>query len=73
MSIFINVLLHPQDNRGPADLEILGRTASYLQGLPLDQLSLEEVANVEELCGFVVELIRLAHRAIWRSKRHGRG
>lgn len=69
MSIFINVLLHPHDPRGTSDIEILGRTVSYLQGLPLDELSLEETFDIEELCDFIMELIRLAHRAIWKAKR----
>lgn len=71
MSIFINVLLHPRDIRGPSDLEILGEFVSFLQGLPLEKLSKEEVGCVEELCDFVVELARLAHRAIWRAKKRG--
>ena len=71
LSIFMNILLHPFDERCPDELEALAGTASLIQGLPFDVLSEEMALSIEELCEFVVELGSLAHQAIWRAKRRG--
>lgn len=72
MALFMNVIIHPFDSRGPSDLVILTTFVSAIQGIDLNEANDEDVEDIERLCGLMAELVRLGNGAIWKAKIEAR-
>lgn len=72
MALFMNVIIHPFDSRGPPDLVILTTFVSAIQGIDLNEANDEDVENIQQLCEFMAEVVRLGNGAIWKAKIEAR-
>ncbi|KAF5246355.1 hypothetical protein FANTH_6870 [Fusarium anthophilum] len=69
MALFMNLLLHPSDQRARNDLDLLAGCATLFQDMAMEDLTNEDMDCIQELNRFVSELVRLGNSAIWKAKR----
>ncbi|TQV93739.1 fungal specific transcription factor [Cordyceps javanica] len=68
MALFVNVLVHPLGDSSQGDLETLIQAVGTFQTIPIDSLSGNEIQQIQALCEFIMELVRLGSCAIWKAK-----
>ncbi|CVK87686.1 uncharacterized protein FMAN_05412 [Fusarium mangiferae] len=69
MTLFMNILLHPSDQRIRNDLELLAGCATLFQDMAMEDLTSDDMDCIQELNRFISELVRLGNSAIWKAKR----
>ncbi|KAF5536613.1 transcriptional regulatory [Fusarium mexicanum] len=69
MALFMNLLLHPSDQRARNDLDLLAGCATLFQDMAMEDLTNDDMDCIQELNRFVSELVRLGNSAIWKAKR----
>ncbi|KAF5632725.1 transcriptional regulatory [Fusarium sp. NRRL 52700] len=72
MALFMNLLLHPSDQRARKDLDLLVSCATLFQDMPIEDLTNDDMDCIQELNRFISELVRLGNSAIWKAKREWR-
>ncbi|KAK9242427.1 hypothetical protein V1506DRAFT_495526 [Lipomyces tetrasporus] len=73
LTIFCNILLNPLDPRADEDLDLLNKVPDLIKGMPIRQLSLNEVMHINHLEDFVTELSRLGKCAIVKASEENSG
>lgn len=68
MVLFLNILIHPFDSRGPSDLELVVAGVSVIHSLPPDALTISETEHLQGITDFIMELSRLGRSAVWKAK-----
>ncbi|EWZ02704.1 hypothetical protein FOYG_01930 [Fusarium oxysporum NRRL 32931] len=69
MALFLNILIHPLDQRARSDLDILAGCTTIFQDMAMEELTNDDMDCIHELNRFVSELVRLGSSAIWKAKR----
>jgi hypothetical protein len=73
MSIFVDVLIHPEREQAENDLQLLAAAIGTVQSTPvdtsLDESPVDETGHIQDIVTFMMELVRLGNRAVWRAKR----
>ncbi|KAI7764232.1 hypothetical protein LZL87_012641 [Fusarium oxysporum] len=69
MALFMNILIHPLDQRARNDLDILAGCTTLFQDMTVEELTNDDMDCIHELNRFVSELVRLGNSAIWKAKR----
>uniref|UniRef100_A0A0D2XU43 Transcription factor domain-containing protein n=1 Tax=Fusarium oxysporum (strain Fo5176) TaxID=660025 RepID=A0A0D2XU43_FUSOF len=68
-ALFLNILIHPLDQRARSDLDILAGCTTLFQDMAMEELTNDDMDCIHELNRFVSELVRLGSSAIWKAKR----
>ncbi|EXM20289.1 hypothetical protein RAB80_005685 [Fusarium oxysporum f. sp. vasinfectum] len=69
MALFMNILIHPLDQRARSDLDILVGCITLFQDMAMEELTNDDMDCIHELNRLVSELVRLGSSAIWKAKR----
>jgi hypothetical protein len=73
MSIFVDVLIHPERKQAESDLQLLAAAIGTVQSTPVgmssNESSADETGHIQDIVTFMMELVRLGNRAVWRAKR----
>lgn len=69
MPLFINIIIHPLGEEADNDLQILASVGNIARSIPTEGLCVEEIEHIQEICEFVMELVRLGHSAAWKVKK----
>ncbi|KLO81481.1 uncharacterized protein LW93_8191 [Fusarium fujikuroi] len=72
MALFINLLLHPSDQRARNDIDLLASCATLFQDIAMEGLTNDDMDCIQELNRFISELVRLGNSAIWKAKRQSK-
>ncbi|KAF4501645.1 transcriptional regulatory [Fusarium agapanthi] len=72
MALFMNLLLHPSDQRARNDLDLLAGCATLFQDMAMEDLTNDDMDCIQELNKFVSELVRLGNNVVWNTKREWR-
>ncbi|CAH0028094.1 unnamed protein product [Clonostachys rhizophaga] len=70
MSLFIDVLIHPNSDHAQGDMAALAAAMNMIQTIPADKISPTEAEHVQEIADFIMDTVRLGGRAIWKAKRN---
>ncbi|CAG9939882.1 unnamed protein product [Clonostachys rosea f. rosea IK726] len=70
MSLFIDVLIHPNSDHAQSDMAALTTAINMIQTIPADKISPTEAEHVQEIADFIMDTVRLGGRAIWKAKRN---
>ncbi|CAG9978768.1 unnamed protein product [Clonostachys byssicola] len=70
MSLFIDVLIHPNSDHAQSDMAALTTAMNMIQTIPADKISPTEAEHVQEIADFIMDCVRLGGRAIWKAKRN---
>ncbi|KAK9485650.1 hypothetical protein V1527DRAFT_466489 [Lipomyces starkeyi] len=73
LTIFCNILLNPLDPRADEDLDLLNKVPDLIKGMPIRQLSLNEIMHIKFVQDFVTELSRLGKCAIFKASKENSG
>lgn len=72
MALFMNLLLHPSDQRARNDIDLLASCATLFQDIAVEGLTNDDMDCIQELNRFISELVRLGNSAIWKAKRQSK-
>jgi hypothetical protein len=72
MALFMNILIHPLDQRARRDLDLLAGCATLFQSTAMEELTNDDMDCIHELIRFISELVRLGNSAVWKAKREWR-
>lgn len=72
LSLFLNVVIHPEDPDTRIDLEILMSIGNRIRDMPVDSLGQSEVALVREISAFIMRLVWLGTCAVTKVERDKR-
>jgi hypothetical protein len=67
-TLFPNILMNPFESRACFDLELLGKAAKIFRLMPVYQHTPRRHRQVQMFEGFVFELTRLGHCAVWTRR-----
>ncbi|KAK7217228.1 hypothetical protein V2G26_005231 [Clonostachys chloroleuca] len=70
MSLFIDVLIHPNSDHAQSDVAALTTAMNMIQTIPADKISPNEAEHVQEIADFILDTVRLGGKAIWKAKRN---
>lgn len=70
LSVFLNILSHPQDPQAEEDLRLLQKTPDIIRNIQ-NPLAGNAHAHIDTIEAFVAEMVRLGVCAIKRTGQHG--